>query len=165
MANVKRAALVKARERRVALDRDRASRDGRVEQAAARVFLGVEQREAADRAVHEANLRIGRALHELLAERIPVENIAQLCELDTSEVRRLVRLAGVAAGEPGAAQADAVAVGEPGDAGEQAAGSATVTQLRRRPPGADQDDLAAATAVAVQVPGNGEAAGAARRAE
>ena len=50
MANVKRAALAKARERRLALDRDRQARDSRVEQAAARVFLGVEQRHVAERA-------------------------------------------------------------------------------------------------------------------
>ncbi len=156
MANVKRAALVKARERRVALDRDRQARDTRVEQAAARVFLGVEQRDVAERAVHDANVGIGKALLELLAERIAVEDVAQLCDLDTSEVRRLVRLAAVVAGGPGAAQADAAApAGEADGAGE--AGSATVTQLRRRPPGAVEDDVA----VAGQVP----AAGAARRAE
>ena len=92
MANVKRAALVKARERRLALDRDRESRDSRVEQAAARVFLGVEQRDVAELAVLDASVGIGKALLELLAERIAVEDVAQLCNLNTAEVRRLVRL-------------------------------------------------------------------------
>ncbi len=132
MANVTRAALVKARERRVALDRDRQARDSRVEQATARVFLGVEQRAVAERAVHDANVGIGRALLELLAERIAVEDVAELCDLDTSDVRRLVRLPAVAASRPGAAQTDAAApagaVGVTDEPGE--AGSATVTQLR-----------------------------------
>jgi len=186
MANVKRAALVKARERRVALDRDRQARDSRVEQAAARVFLGVQQRDGAQRAVHDANVGIGRALLELLAERIAVEDVAELCDLDTSDVRRLVRLPAVSESGPGVAQADAAApagaVGETAETGEAGeAGSATVTQFRRRPPEADADADVVADAdadaaviavtaavpveVAVAVPVEGESAGATRRAE
>ena len=174
MANVKRAALVKARERRLALDRDRESRDSRVEQAAARVFLAVEQRDTAERAVHDANLGIGKALLELLAERIAMEDIAELCDLDTTEVRRLVRLPALASSGAGAAQPDAAtpagAVDETDDTG-RGAGPATVTQLRRRPPETDTDVavgadvVAAAVAVAAPVPVDGEADGAARRAE
>ena len=107
MPNVKRAALAKARERRLALDRDRESRDSRVEQAAAQVFLAVGQRVAAERAVHDANLGIGKALLELLAERIAMEHIAELCDLDTAEVRRLVRLPALASSGAGADRADA----------------------------------------------------------
>ena len=175
MANVKRAALVKARERRVALERDRQARDSRVEQAAARAFLGVEQRGAAERAVHDASVGIGMARLELLAERIALEDVGHLCDLDASEVRRLVRLPaladrdGVKAAQAGAA-APAGAV--PGAAGRGAAGPATVTQLRRRPAdtdneGSDNDVDAVAVAVspAVPVPVDGEASGAARRAE
>lgn len=92
MPNVRRAALVRARERRVALDWDRQARDARVEQAAARVFLGAEQRAAAERAVQDANVGMGRALLELLAERIAVEDVAELCDLDVADVRRLMRL-------------------------------------------------------------------------
>ena len=164
MANVKRLALAKARERRVALDRDRQARDGRVEQAAARVFLGVELREGAERAVHDANVGIGRALLELLAERIALEDVAKLCDLDTSEVRRLVRLPALAGSGAQAAQYD-TAAGEVGEkAGRRITGPATVTQLRRRPPDADTD-VDGVTQVEVPVPVEGEAAGAARRAE
>jgi len=157
MANVKRAALVKARQRRVALDRDRQARDSRVEQATARVFLGVEQRHVAERAVHDASVGIGKALLELLAERIAGEDVAQLCDLDTAEVRRLVRLPALAGGGAGAAQpgaaAPAGAVG--GAAGRAAAGTATVTQLRRRPAGTDNggaDNEAVTVAVSPAVP-------------
>ena len=173
MANVKRAALVKARERRVALDRDRQARDSRVEQAAARVFLGVEQRHVAERAVHDANVGIGKALLEQLAERIDVEDVAQLCDLDTAEVRRLVRLPALAGSGAGAAQpgAAAPAGAVDGATGRAAGGPATVTQLRRRPAGtdnegSDNDAVAVAVSPAVPVPVvDGEAAGAARRAE
>ena len=174
MANVKRAALAKARERRLALDRDRQARDSRVEQAAARVFLAVEQRDAAERAVHDANLGIGKALLELLAERIAMEDIAELCDLDTAEVRRLVRLPALASSGAGADRPDAAtpagAVDGAADPG-RGAGPATVTQLRRRPPETDTDVavgadvVAAAVAVAAPVPVDGEADGAARRAE
>ena len=170
MANVKRAALAKARERRLALDRDRESRDSRVEQAAAQVFLGVEQRHAAEREVHDANLGIGKALLELLAERIALEDIAELCDLDTAEVRRLVRLPALASSGTGADRADAAtpAGAVDGEADpERGAGPATVTQLRRRPleTDTDADADAAAVAVAAPVPVGGEADGAARRAE
>ena len=170
MANVKRAALAKARERRLALDRDRESRDSRVEEAAARVFLAVEQRDTAERAVHDANLGIGKALLELLAERIAMEGIAELCDLDTPEVRRLVRLPALASSGAGADRADAAtpagAVDGAADTG-RGAGPATVTQLRRRPPQTDTnvDADVDAAAVAAPVPVDGEADGAARRAE
>lgn len=177
MANVKRAALAKARERRLTLDRDRQARDSRVEQAAARVFLAVEQRDTAERAVHDANLGIGKALLELLAERIALEDIAELCDLDTAEVRRLVRLVALASSGAGAAQSDAAAPARAmcGRAGTGGAGPATVTQLRRRPletdtnADTDVDAVAVAVAVAVPVPVpmpvSREADGAARRAE
>ena len=171
MANVKRAALVKARERRLALDRDRQARDSRIEQAAARVFLGVEQRDTAERAVHDANVGIGKALLELLAERIAMEDIAELCDLETAEVRRLVRLPVLASSGAGGAQPDAAtpagAVDGAADTGREA-GPATVTELRRRPPETDTDvDVGAAVAVAVAapLPADGEADGEARRAE
>ena len=171
MANVKRAALAKARERRLALDRDRESRDSRGEQAAARVFLAVEQRDTAERAVHDANLGIGKALLELLAERIAIEHIAELCDLDTAEVRRLVRLPALASSGARADRPDAATPAGAVDGAAdpvRGAGPATVTQLRRRPPETDTDvDVGAAVAVAVAapVPVDGEADGAARRAE
>ena len=168
MANVKRVALAKARERRVALDRDRQARDSRVEQAAARVFLGAELRDGAERAVQDADVGIGKALLELLAERIALEDVAELCDLDASEVRRLVRLPALAGVGPEAAQhRDAAAGAGDKPAGRRDATRATVTQLRRRAPEADSDtDVdGGSTQVAVPVPVEGEAAGAARRAE
>ena len=93
MAGQKQAALSRARQRRVALDRDRAARDNRVEQAAARVFLLLEQHAAAERAMKEAKTEVGQTLRELLEEGIALDGVAQLCELEVAEVRRLTRTA------------------------------------------------------------------------
>ncbi len=46
MASTKQAALAKARQRRLALDQDRAARDSRVELAAAEVYVLIEERVA-----------------------------------------------------------------------------------------------------------------------
>lgn len=134
MASQKQAALNKARERRVALDRDRAARDNRVEQAAAKVFVLLEQHAEAERAMQDAHAGVGKALRELLEEGITVDGVAELCELEVGEVRRLSRAA------------------TPVPAG------ASVTQLRPSPMTSDGTASAAAAA-------EGEAAGAARRAE
>ena len=107
MPNVERAALVRARGRRVAMDRDRRARDSRVVRAAARVFLGVEQRGCAERAARDAELGIGMALRDLLTEQIGFEDVAELCDLNLSEVRRLSRLPAAAAAGAGAVPAQA----------------------------------------------------------
>ncbi len=93
MAGQKQAALNKARERRVALDRDRAARDDRVEQAAARVFLLLEQHDAAEQAMQKANTETAKELRKLLEEGITLDGVAELCELEVAHVRRLVRTA------------------------------------------------------------------------
>lgn len=91
MANARQAALAKARQRRVALDRDRAARDGRIEAAAAEVFVQQQARFEAEQAVARADVAIGAALRRLLEDGVAVEGVAQLCELSETEVRRLVR--------------------------------------------------------------------------
>jgi len=58
VASTKQAALAKARQRRVALDQDRAARDSRVESAAADVYVLIEDRSAAEQAVQAANVAI-----------------------------------------------------------------------------------------------------------
>lgn len=92
MASTKQAALAKARQRRVALDQDRAARDSRVEQAAADVYVLIEDRSAAEQAVQAANVAIGAVLRRLLEqESLTLDGVAQLCELELTEVRRLAR--------------------------------------------------------------------------
>ncbi len=134
MANLKQAALVKARERRVALDRDRAARDGRVEQAAARVFVLLEQRVAAQVAMLAADAGIGQALRELVEEGIPTEGVAQLCELEVAEVRRLVRTSPPASplDSGGSATVTALGPASPAEADEQPGDWSGCRTSRRR---------------------------------
>lgn len=81
MPNLQRAAPVKARGGRVAMDRYRQARDNRVERAAARVFLGVEQRGCAEQAARDASSgSAGR--RELLTEQIGLQDVAELCDLN-----------------------------------------------------------------------------------
>ncbi len=85
-------ARLKARERRLAaLDANRAARDDRIEAAAAAVFLGLDKRGAAQRAVLAVENGIGAALRSLLDEDITVEQAAELCEMPAADVRRFIR--------------------------------------------------------------------------
>lgn len=85
-------ARAKARERRLAaLDTDRAARDRRIEDAAAAVFLGLDELEEARRAVGQVEDGIGGALRDLVGEGLSVEQAAGLCELGEAEVRKLTR--------------------------------------------------------------------------
>ncbi len=58
--------MAKARERRSALDQDRAARDRRVEEATAQLLLQLQERAAAEQAVQIANTEIGAVLRRLL---------------------------------------------------------------------------------------------------
>ena len=142
MASQKQAALTKARERRVALDRNRASRDSRVEQAAAKVFVLLEDYAEAQTAMQEASTGVGKALRELLEEGITVDGVAELCELEVGEVRRLLRAAAPAPAE-----------------------TVSVTQLRAAAPPGDGGPSGDGPAVGATPAAEGEAAGAGRRAE
>jgi hypothetical protein len=85
-------AMAKARERRTALDQDRAARDRRVEEATAQVLLQLQERAAAEQAVQVANAQIGVVLRRLLDdEGIAAHGVGGLVELTVSEVRRLAR--------------------------------------------------------------------------
>ncbi len=122
MASTKQAALAKARQRRVALDQDRAARDSRVELAAADVYVLIEDRSAAEQAVQAANVAIGAVLRRLLEqESLTLDGVAQLCELELAQVRRLTRT-------PTASTPPAPAVSPP--VAPQASEAATVTEQR-----------------------------------
>lgn len=158
MAGTKQAALAKARQRRAEMDRDRAARDARVEVAAAEVFVQQQVRVDAEQAVAQADLAIGAALRLLLEDNVSVDDVAQLCDVSVSEVRRLTR------NQPRADQAQSQASGEqeqPVAEADAAAGQsptgARVTELRPRGDSARAD--ASATA------GQRDGGHAARRAE
>ena len=92
--------MAKARERRSALDQDRAARDRRVEEVTAQVLLQLQERAAAEQAVQVANTEIGAALRRLLQdEGITAQGVGALVDLTVGEVRRLTRAVPAAVGE------------------------------------------------------------------
>jgi len=91
VANAKQAALVRARQQRIALDRDRDARDRRLEHATAEVFLLLDQRAKAEQQVDAVNATLGGALRSVLAEGVDARVAAQLVCMEVSEVRRLAR--------------------------------------------------------------------------
>lgn len=123
----RQSAAEKAREARIKLHRDRDARDGRVEAAAAEVFIAqdvlavADERLAAARAaaaaavadaeaVHSAATRTGEvavsaALQKLAAERLTTTEIAELTSLPAAEVRRLSKTSPAAAQTAGKAMA------------------------------------------------------------
>jgi len=114
-------AMAKARERRSALDQDRAARDRRVEEATAQVLLQLQERAAAEQAVQVANTEIGAALRRLLQdEGITAQGVGALVDLTVGEVRRLTRAVPAAVGE-GQLQTTGAAAGGTGAGGPLAA--------------------------------------------
>ncbi|MCU1675977.1 MAG: uncharacterized protein JWM93_735 [Frankiales bacterium] len=90
-ANSLQDARKKARERRIALDADRELRDRRIEDAAVEVFALIGERDEAEAAIVNANALIGEKLRSLAGEGLSPESVAQLVDLEVSEVRRLSR--------------------------------------------------------------------------
>ena len=91
VANAKQAALVRARQQRIALDRDRDARDRRLEHAAAEVFTLLDERLKAEKQIDAMNAMLGGALRSVLAEGVDARLAAQLVCMEVAEVRRLVR--------------------------------------------------------------------------
>jgi hypothetical protein len=90
-AKVDQAARAKARERRLAMERDRATQDARIEDAAAAVFAALASRTDAERATAAADERIAHGLRRLLAEGLTTHQAAQLCDLTAGAAQKLLR--------------------------------------------------------------------------
>src|SRR5471030_1527270 len=101
VAKLEQQARTKARQRRIAMDYDRATRDKRVEANAAEAILALGEREDALRQVRAAEVRAGDALQRIIAEDVKVGGVAQLCDLSVGEVQRLRRAAQEAQGSHG----------------------------------------------------------------
>lgn len=93
IAKLEQQARAKARQRRIAMDHDRATRDNRVKAAAAEAILALGAREDAAGQVRSAEVRAGDALQRILAQGVKVGGVAQLCDLSVGEVQRLRRTA------------------------------------------------------------------------
>jgi len=115
--------MAEARERRSALDQDRAARDRRVEEATAQVLLQLQERAAAQETMRAVNAEIGAVLRRLLDdEGIAAQGVGSLVDLTVTQVRRLARA--VPSGAPSPAGAWVVAnegQNRPGAGGHPAA--------------------------------------------
>ncbi len=82
---------MKARERRLVMERDRAARDSRIEDAAAAVFAAHASRMDAERATAAADERVAGGLRRLLEEGLTTHQAAQLCDLTAGAAQKLLR--------------------------------------------------------------------------
>ena len=101
VAKLEQQARAKARQRRIAMDYDRATRDKRVEATAAEAILALGERDDAAGQVRAAEVQAGDALQQIIAEGVKVGGVAQLCDLSVGEVQRLRRAAQEAQGSHG----------------------------------------------------------------
>jgi hypothetical protein len=83
----------RARERLTAMNRERAARDERIETATAAAMAAIDKRAAAEAAVIVATQELGERLRALLNEFLSAKGVAQLCDLEVADVRRLTRAA------------------------------------------------------------------------
>src|SRR5664279_1973167 len=81
--------IARARRRRLELDTDRAARDVRIDEAVADAYLAQEERVAAQERVTAADVKIGTAILHILAEGVPISQVAGLIELSVTQVHRL----------------------------------------------------------------------------
>ena len=146
IAKSQQQARAKARQRRIALDHDRAMRDERVEAAAGEAILALAERVDALAQVQAAEVRVGDALQRILAEGIKADGVAQLCELPVGEVHRLRRAAQTAQDSRG--DADPACEPKPASPGEHAASGAALTRRSERGSAQLPQEQPAATALA-----------------
>jgi len=101
------AQLAKARQRQQELVRDREARDERIVLAVADVYERQEERDAAARALELAEVGMGEAITRILAEGVPIAQVAELTDLSVGQVQKLR-----SAGQPD--PADAAGAAAPG---------------------------------------------------
>ena len=130
IAKSQQQARAKARQRRIALDHDRAMRDERVEAAAGEAILALAERADASAQVQAAEIRVGDALRRILAEGIKADGVAQLCDLTVGEVHRLRRAAQTMQ-DPGG-DADPACELQPGATDERTVSGAALSRRSER---------------------------------
>ena len=98
--------LQRARQRRLELDKDGEARDTRVDAAVADVYQAQDDKRDAAQVIELADQRIGEALNQILAEGVPLAQIAELTELTVTQVQRM-RAAAAGETRPGQSVAPA----------------------------------------------------------
>jgi hypothetical protein len=73
------------------MERDRAARDSRIEDAAAAVFAALSSRTEAERTCIAADDRVAGGLRRLLDEGLTTQQAAHLCDLTAAAAQKLLR--------------------------------------------------------------------------
>ena len=93
------ARIARARQRRLELDKDKEARDARIDAAVADVYLAQDERGGAVQVIEGAEVKMGEAIVRILAEGVPMAQVAELTELSVNQVQKL-KAAPVEAAEP-----------------------------------------------------------------
>jgi hypothetical protein len=107
------ARIAKARQRRLELDKDKEARDARIDQAVVDVYLAQDERDDAAKLIEAAEAKMGAAIARILAEAVPMAQVAELTQLSVNQVQKLK----VARREPRESAAVSVKAGQPVNAG------------------------------------------------
>jgi hypothetical protein len=88
-AGEREARIAKAKQRRLELDKDKEARDARIDQAVADVYLAQDERDEAAKVIEAADAKMGKAIVRILAEGVPMAQVADLTELSGNQVQKL----------------------------------------------------------------------------
>jgi len=88
-AGEREARIAKAKQRRLELDKDKEARDARIDQAVADVYLAQDERDEAAKVIEAADAKMGKAIVRILAEGVPMAQVAELTELSVNQVQKL----------------------------------------------------------------------------
>jgi hypothetical protein len=100
------ARIAKAKQRRLELDKDKEARDARIDQPVADVYLAQDERDGAVKVIEFAEAKMGQAIVRILAEGVPMGQVAELTGLSVNQMQNLKAVTVEAAETPsGAAKA------------------------------------------------------------
>jgi hypothetical protein len=88
-AGEREARIAKAKQRRLELDKGKEARDARIDQAVADVYLAQDERDEAAKVIEAVDTKIGAAIVRILAEGVPMAQVAELTELSVNQVQKL----------------------------------------------------------------------------
>jgi hypothetical protein len=116
-AGEREARIAKAKHRRLEVDKDKEARDARIDHAVADVYLAQHERYDAAKLIEAAGAKTATAIVRILAEGVPMAQVAELTELSVNQVQEAQggdgRVAGLGVGarsRPGSLSLTEVAV-------------------------------------------------------
>jgi len=88
-AGEREARIAKATRRRLELDKDKEARGARIDHAVADIYLAQDERDEAAKLIEAADAKMGKAIVRILAEGVPMAQVAELTELSVNQVQKL----------------------------------------------------------------------------